>query len=195
MLLVGCVVLGTGVAMLLAADLGSDGYSTFVNGLALSTGMRFWVSNTIVGVVLVALAALRRVRPGVGTVVQVVLVGVVVSVVLDLLETPDHLAWRVVLLAAAFPVLAVGIALYLGSHTGAGPAEAAALAWDPPIAFKWSYSLVQGGGALGGWLLGATVGVGTLAVILLLGPAVDLASRLLSLDVHQKGDDARTSAT
>ena len=172
--------------MLLTADLGSDGYSTFVNGLALSTGMRFWVANTIVGVVLVVLAALRRVRPGLGTVVQVVLVGVVVSVVLDLLTTPDDLGWRLVLLAAAFPVLAVGIALYLGSHTGAGPAEAAALAWDPPIAFRWSYSLVQGGGAVGGWLLGATVGVGTLAVILLLGPAVDVASRLLSLDVHQK---------
>lgn len=185
MLLVGCVVLGTGVAMLLAADLGSDGYSTFVNGLALSTGMTFWVANTLVGVVLVALAALRRVRPGVGTVVQVVLVGMVVSAVLALLGTPDHLAWRVVLLAAAFPVLALGIALYLGSHTGAGPAEAAALAWDPPIAFKWSYSLVQGGGAVGGWLLGATLGVGTLAVIFLLGPAVDLASRLLKVDLHQ----------
>jgi uncharacterized protein len=188
MLLVGCVVLGTGVAMLLEADLGSDGYSTFVNGVALTSGMTFWIANTLVGVVLVALAALRRVRPGVGTVVQVVLVGVVVSVVLDLLEVPDHLVWRGVLLVAAFPVLAVGIALYLGSHTGAGPAEAAALAWDPPIAFKWSYSLVQGGGALGGWLMGATVGVGTLAVILLLGPAVDLASRLLSVDVHQDAD-------
>ncbi len=187
LLLVGCVVLGTGVAMLLTADLGSDGYSTFVNGTSLSTGITFWIANLIVGVVLVALAAVRHVRPGVGTVVQVVLVGVVVSVGLDLLSTPNHLAWRLVLLAAAFPVLAIGIALYLGSHTGAGPAEAAALAWDPPIAFKWSYSLVQGGGALGGWLLGATVGVGTLAVIFLLGPAVDLASRLLSMDVHQDG--------
>lgn len=188
MLLVGCVVLGTGVAMLLAADLGSDGYSTFVNGLSLATGVGFWIVNLVVGVVLVALAALRKVYPGVGTVVQVVLVGVTVSVVLDLLETPEHLVWRSVLLAAAFPVLAIGIALYLGSHTGAGPAEAAALAWDPPIAFKWSYSLVQGGGALGGWLLGATVGVGTLAVIFLLGPAVDLAARLIKVDLHQNDD-------
>ena len=193
MLLVGCVVLGTGVAMLLAADLGSDGYSTFVNGVALSTGTTFWVANTAVGVVLVALAALRKVRPGVGTVVQVVLVGVTVSLVLGLLETPDHLVWRVVLLVAAFPVLALGIAIYLGSHTGAGPAEAAALAWDPPVPFRWSYSLVQGGGALGGWLLGATLGAGTLAVILLLGPAVDLSARLMRLDLHQ-GDEAETEA-
>lgn len=185
MLLIGCVVLGTGVAMLLAADLGSDGYSTFVNGIALTNGMAFWIANALVGAVLVVLAALRRVRPGIGTVVQVVLVGVVVGLVLDVVETPEALPWRVVLLAAAFPVLAVGIALYLGSHTGAGPAEAAALAWDPPVAFKWSYSVVQGGGAFGGWLLGATIGVGTLAVILLLGLAVDLAARLIRVDLHQ----------
>lgn len=188
MLLVGCVVLGVGVAMLLAADLGSDGYSTFVNGLTITTGVDFWIVNLVVGVVLVALAALRKVYPGVGTVVQVVLVGVTVSAVLDVLETPDALGWQIALLAAAFPVLALGIALYLGSHTGAGPAEAAALAWDPPVPFKWSYSVVQGGGALGGWLLGATVGVGTLAVILLLGPAVDLVARILSLDLHQERD-------
>ena len=195
MLLVGCVVLGMGVAMLLAADLGSDGYSTFVNGVSLATGVSFWIVNLVVGVVLVALAAFRKVYPGIGTVVQVVLVGVTVSVVLDLLETPDHLAWRSVLLAAAFPVLAIGIALYLGSHTGAGSAEAAALAWDPPIAFKWSYSMVQGGGALGGWLLGATVGVGTLAVIFLLGPAVDLAARLMKVDLHQHDDAEQGAAT
>ena len=188
MLLVGCVVLGTGVAMLLAADLGSDGYSTFVNGISLTSGMEFWIANAIVGAVLVLLAMLRKVIPGVGTVVQVVLVGVVVDVALGLMTTPDSLVWRSVLLAAAFPVLAVGIALYLGSHTGAGPAEAAALAWDPPVAFRWSYSVVQGGGALGGWLLGATIGVGTLAVIFLLGPAVDLTARMLRVDLHQQTD-------
>ena len=195
MLLVGCVVLGLGVAVLLTADLGSDGYSTFVNGLAITTGVEFWIVNLVVGVVLVALAALRKVYPGVGTVVQVVLVGVTVSVVLGLLTTPEALGWRIVLLTAAFPVLAIGIALYLGSHTGAGPAEAAALAWDPPVPFRWSYSVVQGGGALAGWLLGATVGVGTLAVILLLGPAVDLAARLLSLDLHQQTDPQEQRAT
>lgn len=185
-LVVGCVVLGVGVSMLLTADLGSDGYSTLVNGIALSTGTSFLLCNTLVSLAFLALAAARRVYPGIGTVVQVVVVGVTVDLLLRVLETPDGLPWRVVLLVAAFPVLAAGIAAYLGSHTGAGPAEAAALAWDPPLPFRWSYSAVQGGGALVGWLLGATVGVGTLAVIVALGPCVDLASRLLRVDVHQR---------
>ena len=194
MLVIGCVVLGTGVAMLLVADLGSDGFSTFVNGLTLTTGVAFWIVNLIVGVVLVALAMLRKVCPGIGTVVQVVLVGVVVDQALGRMTTPDDLVWRIVLLVSAFPVLAIGVALYLGSHTGAGPAEAAALAWDPPVAFKWTYSVVQGGGALGGWLLGATVGAGTLAVILLLGPAVDLAARMMRVDLHQPTDPVHEDA-
>jgi uncharacterized membrane protein YczE len=73
------------------------------------------------------------------------------------------------------------VAGYLGSGTGAGPTEAAALAVDPPVPFRWSYSIVQGGGALGGWLLGAAIGPGTLLVIALLGPAVDLVDRRLHL--------------
>lgn len=185
LLLGGCIVLGIGVALLLTADLGSDGYSTLVNGIALSFGLPFVVANLVVGVVFVALAAARKVYPGIGTVVQVALVGATVSVGLELLSTPDGWPARIALLVAAFPVLAVGIAAYLGSRTGAGPAEAAGLAWDPPVPFKWSYSAVQGGGALVGWLLGATIGAGTIAVIVLLGPLVDLAARMLKVDVHQ----------
>lgn len=184
-LVVGCVVLGTGVAMLLTADLGSDGYSTMVNGIALASGMSFLLANTLVSIAFLVLAAARKVFPGIGTVVQVVLVGVTVDLLLDAWDVPGGWPPRIALLVLAFPVLAVGIATYLGSHTGAGPAEAAALAYDPPLPFRWSYSVVQGGGALLGWLLGATVGVGTLAVIVALGPCVDLASRLLRLDVHQ----------
>ena len=146
----GCLVLGVGVGMLLTADLGSDGYSTFVNGLALTLDVPFWVVNLVVGTVLVVLAAFRGVRPGVGTIAQVVGVGVVISVLLAWWSTPDGLVGRSALLVLAFPVLAAGIAAYLGSNTGAGPAEAAGLAWDPPVPFKWSYSLVQGGGALAG---------------------------------------------
>lgn len=186
LLLGGTLALGLGVALLLAADLGSDGYSTLVNGISLATGMPFVVSNTIVSLVFVLLAWLRGVRPGIGTLVQVVIVGVTVWLLLLVLATPEPWWGRGLMLVAALPVIAVGIAAYLGSRTGAGPAEAAALAWDPPVPFRWTYSAVQGGGALVGWLLGAAAGVGTLAVVLLLGPMVAVVARLLRLDVSQE---------
>jgi uncharacterized membrane protein YczE len=185
LLLCGCVVLGVGVGLLLTADLGSDGYSTLVNGIARASGVPFVWCNLAVSAAFVLLAMVRGLYPDVGTVVQIVVVGFTVSFVLDLLEVPETLLGRSALLVVAFPVLAVGIAAYLGSNLGAGPAEGAAIAWDPPVPFRWSYSAVQGGGALVGWLLGAAIGPGTLAVILLLGPAVDLAARALRVNVTQ----------
>jgi uncharacterized membrane protein YczE len=184
-LVAGCVVLGLGVTLLLTPALGSDGFSSLVNGLRLATGMPFVVANLVVSLVFLALAWARGLRPGIGTIVQVAVVGTVVELTLPLLSEPGSVWGRVAMLLVAFPVLAVGIALYLGSHLGAGPAEAAALAWDPPIPFAWSYSAVQGGGALLGWQLGAAIGPGTIAVVLLLGPVVTLAGRLLRVDLHQ----------
>ena len=188
MLIGGCLILGTGVAMLLTADLGSDGYSTLVNGVSIGVEMPFFVANLVVSVVFIALAAARQVRPGIGTVVQILVVGFVADRLLRLLDTPGSVTGQSLLLVAALPVLSLGIACYLGAQLGAGPVEGAGLAWDPPVPFRWSYSAVQLLGALVGWLLGATIGPGTVAVVLLLGPAVDLTSRMLRLDVHQKMD-------
>jgi len=131
MLLVGCVVLGVGVALLLAADLGSDGYSTFVNGLTITTGVDFWIVNLVVGVVLVALAMLRKVHPGIGTVVQVVLVGVTVSVVLGVIATPDELVSRLFdRFAAAGATGGTGLGLYLVREIARG--HGGEVVYEPP---------------------------------------------------------------
>jgi uncharacterized membrane protein YczE len=184
-LVVSCVILGIGVAMLLIASLGSDGYSTMINGFSIALDVKFWIVNLVVGIVLVAMAWARGLTPGLGTVTQPIVVGFVVSGLLDAFAEPDDMWLRVALLALSFPVLAVGVAGYLAVDEGAGPTEAAALAFDPPVPFKWSYSVVQGGGALIGWLCGAAIGPGTILVIFLLGPLVDLLSSrfaLLSID-------------
>lgn len=184
------MVLGAGVALLLLASLGSDGYSTLVNGISIALHVSFLLVNLVVGVLLVALAWIRGLRPGPGTVVQPLVVGLTVSVLLTVIEMPERMDLRVVLLVGAFPVLAFGVAGYLGSGAGAGPAEAAALAFDPPVPFRWSYSLLQGVGALVGWLLGAAIGPGTLLVILLLGPLVDLLSvHITAFNIHTTASD------
>ena len=92
LLLGGTLTLGAGVALLLAADLGSDGYSTLVNGITLAAGIPFVVANTLVSIAFVLLAWLRGLRPGVGTVVQIGVVGVTVWLLLMVL--PTYLAVR-----------------------------------------------------------------------------------------------------
>ena len=182
-----CTVLGVGVGLLLLASLGSDGYSTLVNGISISSGVPFAVVNVAVAAGFVVIAWVRGLPPGWSTVVQPVYVGLVINAVL-LLDGPHALGWRVLLLAVAFPVMVIGVAGYLGSGAGAGPIEAAGLALDPPLPFRWSYSILQGGSALVGWALGAAFGVGTALVIFGLGPVVDLISaRVRFLNIHASG--------
>lgn len=123
-LLVSCVILGIGVAMLLIAALGSDGYSTMINGLSIALDVEFFWVNLVVGIALVGMAWARGLRPGLGTIVQPVVVGFVVSGLLDAFAEPDGLWARAALLLLSFPVLAIGVAGYLASGTGAGPTEA-----------------------------------------------------------------------
>lgn len=178
-LFVSCFVLGVGITLLLNAALGSDGYSTMINGLHLALDQPFWVVNLVVAVIFVALAWVRGLVPGLGTIVQPVVVGFTVSALTPVLPTPDEFGWQFVEMLVAFPILSIGVAGYLTTHLGAGPTEAAALAWDPPLRFKWSYSILQISGAIVGWALGADVGIGTVLVVLLIGPVVDWMSRVI----------------
>lgn len=171
-LVLSCVVLGLGVSLLLDARLGSDGYSMFVNGLSIAGGWKFAVVNVLVGLALVLIAWVHGRRPGLGTLVQPVVVGLVVGAVLPDLPQPEALGVRWAEFVAGFLVLAVGVAGYLATDLGAGPAEAAALAWDPPVPFRWGYSLVQVAMAIVGWVCGAALGVGTVLVVVLIGPVV-----------------------
>jgi uncharacterized membrane protein YczE len=169
---VSCVFLGAGVALLLNAHLGSDGYSMLINGLSMATGIAFATVNIAVGVLFVSLAWVRGRTPGPGTVVQPVVVGFTVSTLMPVFPEPGSWAGQSLEFVSAFVLLCIGVAGYLGAELGAGPAEVAALAWDPPVPFKWSYSVFQFLGGLVGWLCGATFGVGTVVVVLLIGPVV-----------------------
>ena len=90
---IGCLVLGTGVAMLLTADLGSDGFSTLVNGVSIGLDISFVLANAGISLVFLLVAAARGLRPGIGTLVQVVLVGSTVSLLAAGPGRPGHARW------------------------------------------------------------------------------------------------------
>lgn len=188
---IGCIVLGLGVTFLLAAKLGSDGYSTLMSGLTDATGADFAVVSWISAAVLVALAWLRGQKPGIGTVCQLVVVGLSVSAFLTVMPTPDDLSARIGMFAVGYVVLCIGVAAYLATDLGAGPTEAAALAFDPPVPFKWSYTIFQGLCVLVGWLCGATVGIGTLILAAGIGWSID---RLMPVLGHSAREVAGTGA-
>lgn len=181
----GCIVLGFGVAMLLTANFGSDGYSTLMSGLTRATGIDFAIISWVAAALLVLLAWSRGQKPGPGTLCQLVVVGLSVSVLLKVLPTVDGYGARIGLFAAGYVVLCVGVAAYLATDLGAGPTEGAALAFDPPLPFRWSYTIFQGLCVLVGWLCGATVGVGTIVLAAGIGWSIDRLMPVLGASAEE----------
>jgi uncharacterized membrane protein YczE len=178
-LVTACAILGVGVGLVLVASLGSDGYSTLINGISRTTGLPYAPVNWTVGFTVVVLARLRGVRPGLGTITHPIVVGLTVNAVLDLVPTPGSLAARTALLAVGALVLSAGVAGYLEAGLGAGPFEAMTLGLHP-VPFRLAYGVLQAAGAVGGWLLGASIGVGTVVIVLGVGPLATMLRRLIA---------------
>jgi uncharacterized membrane protein YczE len=181
-LLTGLVLYGFSDALLLLAGLGVDPWDVLHQGLSrrLGLGVGTWV-NIIGAVVLLAWIPLRQ-RPGIGTVLNVLTVGTVVNLVLAWVPAPGALPARLALLAVAIVLNGIATGLYIGAGLGPGPRDGL---MTGIAARGHSVRLVRTGIELAvlltGWLLGGSVGVGTVAYAVLIGPIVHLVLPRLRL--------------
>jgi uncharacterized membrane protein YczE len=184
-LLVGLTLFGAGIWLGLQAHLGVGPWDVLHGGLAKHLGTPFGRTSIGVSVIVFCIGLAARVRPGIGTVLNVVLIGVVIDALLSTSwldgarDAPVVL--RAAITAGGIASVALGSALYLGAHFGPGPRDGLMVAihqrtgWSVGVArAALECSVLVIGVALGG-----PVGVGTVAFALGIGPAVQVAFRLL----------------
>ena len=172
-LYLGLLLFGLSIALMLLSRLGLDPWDVFHQGLAERTGLRFgWVVIGVSAVVLMLWIPLRQ-RPGVGTVSNVVLVGLAADAALALLPEPRQLVARSIFLAAGIAVNGVATALYIGAGLGPGPRDGlmTGLA-QRGHSIRVARTSIEVLVLVAGWLLGGTVGIGTVAYAVSIGPLV-----------------------
>ena len=180
-LLIGLVLYGAGCALTVEAGLGVDPWTVFAQGLSIHTGIGIgWVTNIVGFLVLLLWIPLHQ-KPGIGTVANILLVGTSMQVVLWLLAPVTGLTLQIGVLLGGILLVAVASGLYIGARFGPGPRDGlmtglhARLGW--PI---WvCRALVEVAVLALGWLLGGTVGIGTVLFAALIAPLVHIALPLL----------------
>lgn len=186
-LLVGLVGFGVGITMTLQAGLGVAPWDVLHVGISRQTGMQVGTAGILVGIVLVVLGLALRVRPGVGTVANVIVVGLVINALLGggwLADAADGgLVGRSALLVGGIAVTGVGSALYIGSHFGSGPRDGLMVGVHTRFGIRVGVArfIVEALALLAGVALGGPVGVGTLVFTVAIGPAVELSFQALRL--------------
>ena len=184
-LYLGLLLFGLSMALLIAADLGLDPWDVFHQGLAERTGIRFgWVVILVGAAVLLAWIPLRQ-RPGLGTVSNVVVIGLAVDATLAVLPAPGSLPLRVGLLAAGVLLNAVATAAYIGVHLGPGPRDGlmTGLVRRTGRSVRLVRTSIEVAVVATGWLLGGTLGLGTVLYAVTIGPLVQVLLPRLSVSL------------
>ncbi len=180
-LLVGLFLYGIAIAMMLRGALGASPWDVLSQGVVLLSGLNFAIVTNVIGALVLVLWIPIRQKPGIGTVVNVLLIGPSIEVGLWMLPAPDSLTAQVLLLAGGLILLAIATGMYIGARFGPGPRDGLMTGihrrtgW-PIWAVRTSIEVTV---LAIGWMLGGTVGIGTLAFALLIGPMVNLTLPLL----------------
>ena len=170
-LYLGLYMFGLSGALLIRSDLGAMPWDVLHQGLSLQTGLSIGTWSVIVGALLMLLWIPLRQKAGLGTLSNVVMVGVSVDVSLWLLPATDSLPLRVLLLVSGVLVCGIASGCYIGVGLGPGPRDGLMTGLAARgLSIRLARTLIEVAVALSGFLLGGTVGVGTVVFMLAIGP-------------------------
>ncbi len=176
-LVLGLMLFGFGIALMAEAGLGLGPWEAFHQGISRLTGLELGTVSILLGIPILALWWPLGERPGFGTLLNVVLIGSATNLGLSVLPAFSGVAVQLAVMIAGVVVIGVGSGLYLAADLGPGPRDG--LMTGIHRRFGWSIrqsrTLVELTVLLFGFLLGGTIGVGTVAFALGIGPLVQAA--------------------
>jgi len=176
-LLAGLLLFGASIAVMAQAGLGLGPWEAFHQGISRQTGLALGTVSILVGIPVLILWWPIGVRPGIGTLLNLLLVGTATNLVLPLLPAPGGWIARLAMMLAGVAGIGIASGIYLAADLGAGPRDG--LMTGLHHRFGWPIFAVRTamevGVLIAGWLLGGTVGLGTLVFAVGIGPIVQWA--------------------
>lgn len=172
-LLLGLFLFGAGSALQVQANLGLSPWEVLHQGIAFRTPLSIGLASIGVSLLVLLLWIPLRQRMGIGTVTNAITIGLFIDLVLFLVPQPEALVARWALLLVGILLVGIGSGFYIGVHLGPGPRDGlmTGIARRGP-SLRLARTGVEGSALIVGWLLGGTVGIGTVLFSLTIGPIV-----------------------
>jgi uncharacterized membrane protein YczE len=180
-LLAGLFLFALGIVLLLESELGLSPWDVLNQGVSERTPLSFGTANIAIALVVLVVARMLGARIGVGTVANAVLIGLMVDGLLDLDAisrlSEQPLGVRIALMVTGILVIGAGSGFYIGAGMGAGPRDSLmlVLARRTGVRIGIVRGVLEAAVTVVGFALGGTVGIGTLAFVVGIGPSVELA--------------------
>ena len=174
-LFVGLALFGFGSGLMVQSDLGNPPWDVFHEGISLVTPLSLGISPIATSFAVLLLWIPLRERPGPGTLANAVLVGVFIDLTVLAVDTPEPIAGRIGLMLVGVVLVGIGSGLYIGVRLGPGPRDGLMTGLAKRgISLRVARTGVEATALVVGWILGGTVGIGTLVFALGIGPLVQV---------------------
>lgn len=179
-LMVGLFGCGLAVALMIRSRLGLGPWDAFHVGLHRLTGLTVGSVSIVVGLVIICGTWFMNVRPGAGTLVNMVMIGVFIDLLLPVIPDARGWAWGFGYYAAAIVVFGIATGLYLGARLGSGPRDGLMIGLSERSGWpvRRVRTLVELVVLAAGWAMGGRVGVGTILFAFTVGPAMQWGMQL-----------------
>jgi uncharacterized membrane protein YczE len=190
--LIGLILFGVGITLLIQAELGAAPWDVFHTGVSELTGISTGWVIVITGVLLLLLWIPLRVRPGLGTILNALVIGVVVDLTLPIIETSDVLPIQLLMMFGGVVVIGIGSGFYIGAGLGPGPRDGlmTGLAQHSiagrSITIRTGRTFVEVVVLIIGVALGGAIGIGTAVFTFGIGPLVQIFLPRLTMSTDAK---------
>ena len=178
--LFGLALFGLGITLLIESDLGAAPWDVFHTGVTELTGISTGVVIIATGILLLLLWIPLHEQPGLGTILNAVVIGIVVDLTAPLVDTPDQLVLRAAMMAMGVVLVAIGSGFYIGAGLGPGPRDglmtglAKHTALGRVISIRAARTFVELTVLVVGVALGGAIGIGTAVFAFGIGPLVQI---------------------
>lgn len=171
-LYVGLFLYGVSLALMVRGDLGLAPWDVLHSGFIRHVPMTLGQAVVLFSFVVLVLWIPLREKPGIGTISNAIVVGLSADLTLAVLEAPDAIAARVALMVGGIVLCGLATALYIGAQLGRGPRDGlmTGLARRTGLSIRLVRTALEVGVVVIGLLLGGTLGLGTVAYALAIGP-------------------------
>lgn len=185
-LIFGLFLYALGIVITLKAHVGYAPWDVLHVGLAKSTGISIGLASILVGILIVAVAFFLGEKIGLGTILNMILIGVFLDFILklNLIPTMDKFIWGVIMLIVGLFVISFATYFYIGSGFGAGPRDSlmVSLARKTKLPIGFCRGTIEVIAVVVGWKLGGMVGIGTVIAALAIGFCIQITFRVLKFD-------------
>lgn len=171
----GTSLIGIGISLNYLANLGLGPWGVFHDGLSKTLGISYGRTIIITGVAVMLLWIPLKQKPGIGTIIDIFLVGIVADLIILNFKLSDSIFLSLALITFGIILIGAGTAIYVGADLGAGPRDGVMVGLETiGLKIGTARNLIELFAFLTGWLLGGLVGYVTILFVIGIGPVVQI---------------------